>query len=132
VADQTILSSGQLDRLVVLQRKLIPSPVDSLGGAIDTWQNLCEPVWAQKLETGGTEDVRADELAAQISATFIIRFTYFSPMLNPRDRLLFNPDPSQLAQDGLAFNIRRVIEVGRRAGHRIDAWARADQLAGQG
>lgn len=127
MADQTLISSGQLDRVVVLQRKRLPAARDALGSPVDVWDNLTT-TYAQMLITGGDEGMRADEVAAQISATFVIRFTQFSPPLNPRDRLLFNPDANTPAADGLIYNIRRVTEVGRRVGHRIDAWTRADQL----
>lgn len=127
MADQTLISSGQLDRVVILQRRRSPSLKNALGEPIETWLTL-GPAWATKLESAGAETVRADEEAAQISATFVIRWTQFSPPLNPRDRLLYNPDPTQPAADGLAYNIRRVVEIGRRNGHRIDAWTRADQL----
>lgn len=127
MAEQTLISSGQLDRVVVLQRKLNPAPTNELGEAVETWQELAT-VWAQKADdTGGAEIVRADEEAAQISATFVIRFTDFTPPLNPRDRLLFNPDRRAPAALGLVYNIRKVGEIGRGVGHRIDAWARSDQ-----
>ncbi len=124
--DQTITSSGQLDRVIVLQRRQTPAQRDELGEAIEVWQDLAV-VWASKDETAGAEAVRADEVAAQISATFVIWWTDFSPPLNPRDRLLFNPDRRQQAKDGLAYNIRRVTSVGRNVQHRIDAWVRSDQ-----
>lgn len=127
MADVVNLSSGQLDRVVILQRKANPPTRNALNEPEELWNDL-GVVWAQMLVTGGAEDVRADEEAAQISATFNIRWTQFNPPLSPRDRLLFNPDPTQPASAGLVYNIRRVTPIGRLVGHKIDAWARADQL----
>lgn len=122
----SMLSSGQLDRVIVLQRKLTPARRDALGNEIETWVDLCPPLYAGKIEGGGGEDTRAAEAAAQISMQFVIRDTGFAPPLNPRDRLLFNAAGGPPEQ-GLVLNIRRVEEIGRRVGHLIDAWARADQ-----
>lgn len=123
----TTVNSGALDRQVALQRKTITS--NAFGEPVETWQDLAV-VFAQKIEITGAEAVRADEVAAQITTQFLIRYTQFRPALNPRDRLLFNEDGGP-PEDGLVFNIRRVSSVGRRNGHLIDAWARADQVVDQ-
>lgn len=120
---------GDFDRVIILQRRQVTR--NELREPIDNWQDLVT-CWAAKVETRGQEETRADEVAANLQASFVIRFLFCSPILNPRDRLLYNPDPSMPAQDGLVFNIRGVTEIGRRAGQRIDCWARADQLAGAG
>jgi head-tail adaptor len=121
--------AGDFDRVIVLQRATIVR--NSLLEPVQQWAELAS-VWAAKAETGGTEAPRGDETAATIEATFTIRYLWTSPLLSARDRLLYNPDPSQLAQDGLVFNIRAVTEIGRRVGLKIVAWARADQLTGTG
>lgn len=129
MADPVGISSGQLDRVVVLQRRVDPPAKDALGGPIEQWIDLAT-VPAQKLDMRGSESVRADEVAAKGMASFVIRYTGFSPMLNSRDRLLYNPDPRLPAASGLTYNITDVREIGRRVGHVLDVQARTDQLPG--
>lgn len=122
------ISSGSLDRQIALQRKTTTK--NDFGEPVETWVDLAI-VWAQKLELVGGEQVRADEVAAQMSTTFVIRYTAFSPPLNPRDRLLYN-EAGGPPEQGLVYNIRRVTEIGRRNGQAVDAWTRTDQVPGQG
>lgn len=110
----------------MLQRKSVVK--NALGEPVETWVDLAA-VWAQKLEMVGGEQTRADEVAGQMSTTFLIRYTAFSPALNGRDRLIYN-EAGGPPEEGLIYNIRRVIEIGRRAGHALDAWTRTDQIAG--
>jgi len=126
MADAPLLSSGWLDRVVILQRRVNPPERNELGEPIETWVDL-GTVWAQVVETGGSENVRADEEAAVLRATFTIRFTYFTPSLNPRDRILYNSNPLAPAAEGYAYNITRVRMMGRYVGHIIDAATRGDQ-----
>lgn len=119
--------AGDFDRLIVIQRKTVTR--NALREPVETWNDLAT-LPAAKVEISGAEDTRADETAATIRVAFVVRFYFCSPLINPRDRLLYNPDPSMPAAQGLIFNISSVIEIGRRAGHQITAWARADQLDG--
>lgn len=123
---QLAVVSGLLDRQIVLQRAT-KTPGD-LGSKVDTWGDLAV-VWAQRIDVGGGEQVRADEQAGRISTQFLIRYTWFKPPLNPKDRILYN-ETGGAPEDGLIFNITRVTPVGGRFnGQLIDALARSDQGA---
>ena len=119
------LSAGNLNRAVLLQRK--STARNTLGEPVETWFDLAGGgVWAQLIEYAMAEDVRADETAARLVAQFAIRYTRFSPPLNPRDRLLWN-EAGGAPEAGLIFNIRGVYHIGLNEGHLIDCWARSDQ-----
>lgn len=120
------VSSGQLDRVIVLQRLVTPSLKNALGEEIETWADLAPPMYAGRFEDNGTSQTRGGEPAAQLSVYFMIRYTWFSPAINPRDRLIFVEDGLP-PERGTIFKIEAIQLIGRREGHWITGSARPDQ-----
>jgi SPP1 family predicted phage head-tail adaptor len=107
---------GQLDRRITIRRfSVVPNEFNE---PVEIWADLAT-VWAKRTDASATESYRAQEVGAQISARFVIRYSTQVADVNPRDRIAFR---------SREYNI---IRVGEPAGTRnrwveIDAVARAD------
>lgn len=111
--------AGELDRRITIQRATVT--LNEFNEEIETWGDLTT-VWAKRRDASATESYRAQEVGAQISARFLIRYSSQVADVNPRDRLVI---------DGREYNIKRVTEPEgtRNCWRWIEAVARADEAA---
>ena len=106
---------GRLDRRIQFQRA---SLVDDGFGEVEKWEDHGSPVWARKTDVSDGERWRADEVQAQITTRFLVRWSGFTADLTPKDRLV---------SDGVKYNITGIKEAsGRRQWLEITAAARLD------
>lgn len=107
---------GRLDRRIHFQRATLND--DGLS-QVEEWADHGSPVWAQKTDVSDGERWRADEVQAEITTRFLVRYSGFTADLTPKDRLI---------SDGVEYNITGIKEgAGRRQWLEITAAARADQ-----
>ena len=110
--------AGNLDRRITIRRAVLTT-----GGGFnepqETWTDLAA-VWAKRADASASEAYRAQEIGAQISTRFTIRYSQLAATITPKDRIAF---------DGEEFNITAIREpVGtRNQWFEIDAVARADR-----
>lgn len=110
--------AGDLDRRITIQRAALTT-----GGGFnepqETWTDLAT-VWAKRADASATEAYRAQEVGAQISTRFTIRYSTLAASITPKDRISFQ---------GEIFNISAIREpVGtRNQWLELDAVARADR-----
>jgi len=109
--------SGDLDRRITIQRATVT--VNEFNEPIETWGDLTT-VWARRRDASAAESYRAQEVGAEITARFTIRWSWTVKSVNPRDRLSF---------EGRLYNITAVRDIGRNQWREIDAAARADEAA---
>jgi SPP1 family predicted phage head-tail adaptor len=109
--------AGELDRRITIQRATVT--LNEFNEPIETWGDLAT-VWAKRRDASATESYRAQEVGAEITARFTIRWSTTAASVTPRDRLSF---------DGRLYNITAVRDVGRNRLREIDAVARADEAA---
>lgn len=108
------MEAGALDRKVRLER--FTETRDEYNAPVQTWVLLANRSAAYEPLSDG-EKFSASETAASLSARFRIRWSEAVRDLNPKDRLIF---------EGVAHEIVRVKELGRREGLEITTTARAD------
>lgn len=75
-------------------------------------------VWASKTDVSDVERWKAGEVAASITARFVVRYSAFAADITPIDRLVC---------EGVTYGISGIKEVGRRRFLEITASARADK-----
>jgi SPP1 family predicted phage head-tail adaptor len=105
------LDALKLDRRVKLQRREVEQ--DQYGAETETWVDIAT-VWAQRLELRGDERWQAQQAVATTDIKYRIRHL---SGLSPMDRLV---------DGGRVFDIKAVLEIGRRDGLEIHAEARAE------
>jgi len=108
--------AGDLDRRVTIRRaSLVPNEFNE---PIEVWFDLAT-VWAKRTDASATESYRAQQVGAEITARFLIRYSSLVAAVDPRDRIAFN---------GREYNITRVGEPAgtRNRWREIDAVARAE------
>jgi SPP1 family predicted phage head-tail adaptor len=108
--------AGDLDRRITIRRATIT--YNEFNDPVETWADLVT-VWAKRTDASAAESYRAQEVGAQISARFRIRYSSDVADVNPKDRIAF---------DGREYNITGVREAEgtRNEWIEIDAVARAD------
>jgi SPP1 family predicted phage head-tail adaptor len=105
-----------LDRRVQFLRATLAD--DGLSH-VETFGPHGDPVWAHKTELSDGERWRAGEVAAHVTARFVVRWSHFTAGVTPKDRLTC---------EGRTYDISGVKErEGRRQWLEITAAARADQ-----
>jgi SPP1 family predicted phage head-tail adaptor len=109
--------SGDLDRRITIQRAA--TTLNEFNEPIETWGDLTT-VWARRRDASATESYQAQEVGAQLTARFTIRWSTTVESVNPRDRLSF---------EGRLYNITAVRDIGRNQWREIDAVARVDEAA---
>lgn len=110
------MRAGELDSRVQFRRATLH---DDGFGMVEIWSDHGAPVWAKKTDISDGERWRADEVQAQITTRFKVRWSTFSAALTPKDRLVC---------EGVEYDITGIKEVGaRREGLEITASARADK-----
>lgn len=113
--DEGAIGAGLKDRLVVIEQDLGKprSTSGQLGADWKTWQEW----WVHEEPLTGTESFVAMQLAAKVNTRF--RGDYVAG-LTPKRTLRIK------GADGRLYDIVSVREIGRRAGHEVLAWARAE------
>lgn len=109
--------AGGLDRRITIQRATVT--YNEFNDPIETWGDLTT-VWAKRRDASATESYRAQEVGAQITTRFTIRWSTTVESVTPTDRISF---------DGRLYNITAVRDVGRNQWREVDAVARADEAA---
>ncbi len=109
------MRAGALDRLLTLRRRMVQA--DALGEEVETFADLAT-VRASKTDISDAEKVRAQQVGAEITTRFQIRWSVNWSDLNPKDRVTC---------DLREYEVVGVKEIGRREGIEITAAARADQ-----
>lgn len=110
-------TAGTLDRRITLQRATVS--YDAFNEPVATWGTLAV-VSGGKRDASAAESYRAQEVGAQITTRFVVRYSPALVDLNPVDRLVF------LSR---TYNITAVREVERNRWLEVDAVARADIAA---
>lgn len=110
-----VVMASKLDRQITIQRAAV---------ARDTFHNLVEGPWsnlitvrAAKLEVSDGERIRAQQIGADITMRFQVRWNKVIATVDAKDQLLF---------EGKLFKILGVKELGRREGREITATSRND------
>jgi SPP1 family predicted phage head-tail adaptor len=109
-----VTSAGALDRRVTIRRAAIS--YGTFNDPVSTWLDLIT-VWAAARRVTDIEQFRAQEIGAEVTARFTIRYSSEVADLGPADRLAF---------EGREYNITGVRELGRREWLEISAAARAE------
>jgi SPP1 family predicted phage head-tail adaptor len=113
------LQAGDLDRRITVQRSTrVPANPD-FNEEIDVWSNLVT-IWAKRADASAGEAYRAQEVGAQISCRFTVRYSNVTKTISPLDRIVFNDK---------VFNVTGVREPvnTRNKWIEIDCVARADK-----
>lgn len=103
-----------MDRRITIER--FTETRDTMNAVVKTWGTLAT-VWAAKADVSDGERVRAQEVGAEITTRFRIRFDSIVADVNPKDRVIY---------DGRTYDIAAVKEIDRRKGLEISATARTD------
>lgn len=111
------MKKGKLNRRVVLLRW--GSTEDQYGDPREGFTPLRQ-VWAAVRPAPGTERLASAENAANAPTVFEIAWSPLVADLNPRDRIEYP------VGSGRQFDIKSVVEIGRREGLQIAAIGRAD------
>jgi SPP1 family predicted phage head-tail adaptor len=106
--------AGELDRRITIQRATVTR--NEFNEPIESWGDLTT-VWAKRRDASAAEAYRAQEVGAEITARFTVRWSMIAATVNPSDRLSF---------EGKLYNITAVRDVGRKQWREIDAVARAE------
>jgi SPP1 family predicted phage head-tail adaptor len=112
-----MIGAGELDRRITIQRATVTP--NEFNEPIETWGDLVT-VWAKRRDASAAEAYRAQEVGAEITARFTVRWSMTVASVKPNDRVSF---------EGRLYNITAVRDVGRRQWREIDAVARADEAA---
>lgn len=107
------MRAGPLDRRIVIKAPVTTS--DAMGGPVVTYTTLAT-VWAEKKDTGGREFMAAQQVNAEVTTQFRIRYR---SDVTPEHRVTC---------DGLDYDILYVNELGRRDGLMLMARARAESV----
>lgn len=111
------MNTGDLDRRIVLFKA---SPAqDTHGDTVSRFDLLCT-VWASVRSAPGSERLQSGENAASAPTVFRIRHSRQVAGLNPKDSVEYP------VASGRLFDIKSVVEIGRREGVEIVAVGRAD------
>jgi SPP1 family predicted phage head-tail adaptor len=104
------MQPGKLDRRITIQRQTVTQ--DSYGQDVVTWTDLAT-VWAEVGAVRGIERFAAMQTVAEVDTRFVIRHRD----VGPKDRISYG---------GRTYDIKSVIEIGRREALEIHAQARAE------
>lgn len=110
------LAIGKMDRRITLQMDGVETGRDEFNAPI--YGTLETTVWASKEDVSDVERVRAQEVGAEITTRFRIRWSEAVRRFDARGRVLF---------DGREYSVSGVKEIGRREGLEITAAARAER-----
>lgn len=109
------MDAAKLDRRIRIERATMGR--DTMNNLVATGWSTLTTVWASKEDVRDAERVAAQEVGAEITTRFRIRWSTRVADVNPKDRLVFA---------GRIYQIVAVKEIGRRDGLEISATARID------
>jgi SPP1 family predicted phage head-tail adaptor len=110
------MRAGKLDRRITIQRAT--ETRDGFNNVTLTWPGtVIATVWASKEDVRDSERFSSQEVGAEITTRFQIRWSSDVENVNPKDRVVY---------DGRPYDIVAVKEIGRREGLEITASARSD------
>lgn len=109
-------------RVQVLKRTRTRDP--SSGELVEAWVPLGAPLWSQMLEGRALERYASQQMVAEVSHGWRLRF---APGL-----LTLTPDQHRLRYNAQEFEIQGVLEIQRRQGVVVMTTARAEGLTAQG
>ncbi|QDP57384.1 MAG: putative head completion protein [Prokaryotic dsDNA virus sp.] len=110
------MDAGRMDRRITLER-FTEVGRDAFNDPIMDWAPICPPVWASKEDIRDGERWSAQEVGAEVTTRFQVRWSSAVADFNPKDRVLFG---------GRVYDVVAAKEIGRREGLEITANARAD------
>lgn len=108
------LAAGDLDRRITIERA--QSVRNEFNEPEEQWHALAT-VWASKRDVSDRERVASQEVGAEVTTRFQIRWSTQVRDVDAKDRITF---------DGRTYSIVATKELGRREGIEITAAARAD------
>lgn len=112
------LQGGKLNYRVTVQRN-----TQAVSGGYnepqDTWVDLVT-IWARRADLSDAEAYRAQEVGAQITTRFVVRYSSIAKTITPKDRLIFNGDYFNIV------GIKEPVDT-QRQWLEISAVARADK-----
>lgn len=111
------LHIGKMDRRITLQRDGAEIGRDAMNDPIYGMSEVT--VWASKEDIRDTERYSAQQVGAEVTTRFRIRWSQAVKDFDPQGRVLF---------DGRIYNVSAVKELGRREGLEITANARAERV----
>lgn len=106
--------SGDMNRRATFQRATVT--FNDFGEEVETWGTLAT-VWLNKRDVSAAESFRAQEVGAQLSKRFRIRYSSQVANLNARDRMIY---------DGAVHEIIGVREMKRNRWLEVDTVMRPD------
>lgn len=106
--------AGGQDRRITIQRATVS--YNAFNEPIESWATLAS-VYVNRKDVSASESYRAQEVGAQITTRFKVRYSSDISDVNPADRLTFQ---------GTVYNITAVRETQRNRWLEIDAVARPD------
>lgn len=114
----TNLHAGMLDRRIVVERQL--EVRNAYNEVVQSWIPV-GGCWARVRDTSTQERLRSQEIDAEITTRFTVRYNPFTVQITPRDRILYKDR---------VYNITgtREPEGTRKQFIEIDASARNDTL----
>ena len=109
--------AGKLDRRITIQRATVTR--GDFNEEVETWTDLAT-VFANRRDASASESYRAQEIGAQITTRFTLRWSADVADVNPRDRVVYS---------GVVHDITGVRETQRNRWLEVDCVARADIAA---
>jgi SPP1 family predicted phage head-tail adaptor len=114
------LQAGDLDRRITIER--FTETRDPFNNPVKSWAPLAT-VWASRADVSDSERLAAQEIGAEITTRFRIRWSRALSDVDPKDRVRF---------DGRLYDIVGVKEIARREGLEITTAARSERSTGEG
>lgn len=108
------MENEKLDRWITVQRATISR--DAFNEPIQIWGDLAT-VPAAKEDVRDAERVAAQEVGADITTRFRVRWSEVMATVNPKDRIVC---------EGFTYNVTGAKEIQRRRGIELTAVARND------
>ena len=106
------MTPGKMDRIISVYEAT--NTTDAYGSNVVTWVLLCK-VWADRRELKGSEKWTAQQIVANISCKYLIRYR---DDITPMHRIV--------DESGREYDIHSVVELGRREGLELTVSARGE------
>lgn len=105
------MQAGRMDRRITIQH--VTETQNDYGEAEENWKNFVT-CWAEVKPVRGKEFFEADQINARIDTIFRIRW---ADGISPKMRIIYNEQ---------IYNIYSLVELGRRDGLEINAYAEVE------
>ncbi len=110
------MNTPKLDHRITIQQNT--PTVDDYGGESDAWSDFIT-VSAERRDVSAREGYRAQEVGAEISARYKVRYSPDMATVTPKDRLVL--------ENGPTYNITGIRETQRNKWIEIDCVVRSDK-----